>query len=253
MPKHLLDLAQRLIDEATQRRVTLRMTGSMAVRGHCPTAAAVLEQLGREAPQDVDLVGLARQHRELMALFKALGFEADPALALSHEYGIQRLIYYAPETRAKVEVFLDSLRMSHTLDFRERLGADSPTLAVADLLLAKLQIHRITEKDLQDLIALLAAHELGAGAREEIDVPYVLGLLSRDWGLCFTATSNLLQVARALPRYPALAAEAREATAERVLKLGERVEAEPKSLRWRARAAVGTRVPWYQEVGNVER
>ena len=253
MPQHLIDLAQQLIDAATERGLTLRLTGSTGVRAHCPAAAGVLDQLGREAPQDVDLVGLARQHRELMALFKSLQFEADPSLALSHEYGIQRLIYYAPDTRTKVEVFLDLLRMSHTLDFRDRLGVDSPTLSVADQLMAKLQIHKITEKDLQDLIALLAAHEVGRNGREGIDLPYVLGLLSRDWGLYYTAMKNLLLVGEALKRYPDLAPDVREAATERTVLLGERIEAEPKSIRWRARAAVGTRVPWYQEVGDVQR
>src|SRR5207249_2848129 len=123
----------------------------------------------------------------IRSLFKSLGLVADPALALSHEYGLQRLIYYAPPDRTKVEVFLDMLRMSHTLDFRARLALDSPTLSLADLLLAKLQIHEITEKDIQDVIALLAAHELAAGGREAVDLAYLLGLFRQDWGLYYTA------------------------------------------------------------------
>jgi hypothetical protein len=252
MSNHLADLARHLIDEASQRGVTLRLTGSMAVRTHCAPARDVLEQVGREPPQDVDLFALSRQDRDIRALFKSLGFEPDPSLALSHEYGLQRLIYYAPADRTKVEVFLDMLYMSHTLDFRARLGVDSPTLSVADLLLAKLQIHEITEKDIQDVIALLATHELAAGEREAIDLPYLLGLFRQDWGLYYTAKKNLALVREHIDRYDSLPAPARETAGTRVQTLGVRIEAEPKALRWRARAAVGTRVPWYQEVRDVE-
>jgi hypothetical protein len=42
------------------------------------------------------------------------------------------------------------------LDFRGRLELDSPTISLVDLLLSKLQIQRITEKDIKDMIAILA-------------------------------------------------------------------------------------------------
>ena len=38
----------------------------------------------------------------------------------------------------------------------------------------------------------------------------------------------------------------------RLTALWERVEAEPKSLRWRSRAKVGDRTTWYQEPEEVE-
>jgi len=253
MPTVLTDLALRLIDEASQRGITLRLTGSLGVRGHCAESAALLEALGRELPQDVDLFGLSRQHRDLTGLFKSLGFEAERALAHSHEYGIQRLIYYAPPEGTKVEVFLDLLRMSHTLDFRGRLEADYPTLSVADLLLAKLQIFRITDKDVKDIVALLGAHDLNSRERESVDLPYLLRLTREDWGLYFTLKKNLGVIRERLGQYPELPGATRAAVERRLQELEERIESEPKALRWRMRAAVGTRMPWYEEVENVER
>jgi len=48
-----------------------------------------------------------------------------------------------------IDIFLDKFRMDHTLDFRKRLKLDNLTIPVTDLLLTKLQIVRIAEKDLK--------------------------------------------------------------------------------------------------------
>ena len=51
---------------------------------------------------------------------------------------------------------IDGLRMSHVIDLRGRLEPGAPTLDLADLLLTKLQIWEINEKDLGDITCLLA-------------------------------------------------------------------------------------------------
>jgi hypothetical protein len=94
-------------------------------------------------------------------MFRELGYEPDPSVAFSQEYGIQRLIFHKPNEQLMAEVFLDVLRMAQTLDFRGRLELDSPSVSLVDLLLSKLQIQQITEKDIKDMIALLAEHALG--------------------------------------------------------------------------------------------
>ena len=50
-----------------------------------------------------------------------------------------------------------------------RLEADSPTIPLTELLLSKLQIVQITEKDVVDTILLLLDHELASGDAETID------------------------------------------------------------------------------------
>ena len=79
----------------------------------------------------------------------------------------------------KVDVFLDALRMSHTIDFKGRLDvprADSPGRQTCCL--SKLQIHEITEKDIKDLAALLAAHPLGDGDDRSASYPSTWRALS---------------------------------------------------------------------------
>jgi len=39
----------------------------------------------------------------------------------------------------------------------------------------------------------------------------------------------------------------------RIKELQDRIDAEPKTLRWKARAQVGERVKWYKDVEELER
>ena len=49
-----------------------------------------------------------------------------------------------------------------------------------------------------------------------------------------------------------LGAEGRALLDERLARLWERVEAQPKGLRWRTRAKVGDRTKWYEEPEEIE-
>src|SRR5215471_15937329 len=214
----LLREADALLAEAGRRGLVLKLAGSAGVLLHCARCRDGVVALGREPPGDLDFNAYRKQQRELGRMFAELGYAADPAVSFSQEYGIDRQIYLGREAAAKVDVFLDALRMSHTIEFKGRLDGPGPTAEAADLLLAKLQIHEITEKDVKDMAALLAAHPLGAtagGGRSGVgsggagggaggadgggrrDDGRVLGLMGRDWGLCYTALANLA-VAREL-------------------------------------------------------
>jgi hypothetical protein len=271
----LLREADALLAEAGRHGLVLKLAGSAGVLRHCARCRSGVVALGREPPGDLDFYAYRKQQRELGRMFAGLGYEADPAVSFSQEYGIDRQIYLGRDAAAKVDVFLDVLRMSHTIEFKGRLGGAGPTAEAADLLLAKLQIHEITEKDVKDMTALLAAHPLGGGAGAgsggadgggRLDDGRVLGLMGRDWGLCYTALANLavageLLAGWASPGEGAASATAGEvsaacgvaaAAAVRVDELRRRIEETPKSLRWKARASVGARVRWYEEVGDAE-
>ena len=245
-------LAKELIEEGRSRGITLRLLGSIAVREQCAGRPDIFARLDREPPIDIDLVGYLKQQGPITQMFKQLGYRMDPTIAQSQEWGIQRLIYYAPESGTKVDIFLDVLRMSHTVDFKHRLDGTAITVAPVDLLLAKLQVFRITEKDIKDIVAILLVHDLGT-SDAAIDVPYLVGLLREDWGLYYTASRNLAMVESWLEGQRGLGAEDAAIVRLRLATIRSHIEAAPKSLRWRVRAAVGPRLAWYEEVGEVER
>ncbi len=68
---------------------------------------------------------------------------------------------------------------------------DTPTLPLAELLLAKMQIVKINEKDLVDMIALLLEHPFGESDGEILNVARIAKLCAEDWGLWRTSTMNL--------------------------------------------------------------
>jgi hypothetical protein len=245
--------AQRLLAAAGAHSLTLRLTGSLAVRLHCERHAHLLAQLGRRPYRDIDFFGLASDQRELERLFESEGYQGDTQMKYAREWGVKRLIYMHPETHVKVDVFMDELVMAHTIDFKDRLGLDDPTACLADLLLSKLQIHEITENDLIDMTVLFAEHELGGRDRELIDVERITDVLRGDWGFCYTVSENLMKAETSLDRHTALPEEIREVVRGRIRALRDRIEASPKTAKWKLRARVGTRVKWYQDVEEVDR
>ena len=126
-------------------------------------------------------------------------------------------------------------------------------MPVEDLLLQKLQIVRQTVTDRMDAAALLATHPVapgpGAGgpAGEAIDAGYVAGLLARDWGFHHDATANLAGL-----RDGPAANGTGAVVAARIDALLAAIEDAPKSVRWRARARVGERMQWWQDVDDRE-
>ncbi|MGD0020296.1 MAG: hypothetical protein ABSD62_13680 [Candidatus Limnocylindrales bacterium] len=249
----LREEALRLCQRAAERGVPLRITGSLAVLIHCPAHANLLESLGRRPVRDVDLMAYLRDQRKIESLFTEEGWVLDPVIRLGQEWGIKRLIYVSRDGAFKVDVFLDQLVMSHTVDLRRRLELDNPTLSPVDLLLSKLQIHAITQNDVLDIIVLLAEHELGDGLADTIERARLLRVLSDDWGFWYTAGANLDRVLAALDAYAGLPPDVASVVRTRIGRIREAMDAEPKSRRWLLRSAVGTRLAWYQDVDEVER
>ena len=250
-PDELLEIALDLVAKGAALGVTLRLLGSLAVRAHNQGTSKLIDLLQRVPTHDIDFMGYSKEQVNTDRMFKNLGYEPDPSVAFSQEYGIQRLIYHDRAHGIMAEIFQDKLRMAHTLDFLGRLELDSPTISLVDLLLSKLQIQQITEKDIKDMIALLAEHWLGSGDREKVDINYLLKLTSDDWGLYYTVKNNLSVVREWVGRMEVLDTPVCLDVEAKLEDMINRMEAEPKSTRWKLRAKIGTRVRWYENVGDV--
>ena len=73
-------------------------------------------------------------------------------------------------------------------------------------------------------------------------------MMSADWGFCHTFTTNLRNVPNFIAEFPAIGASEAQVIRSRVDELLQAIEDAPKSMRWKMRARIGTRVKWYQEV-----
>jgi hypothetical protein len=233
--------------------IVARLLGATAIRMHAHQYVELHKALGREL-SDLDFASYGQQREEIERYFtKELNYQMLNA-AITPGLLVDRCIFF-DETGAKprVDVFLDKLQMNHVIDFRNRLETYYPTVPVTELVLEKLQIVKINEKDIKDLIVLLLAHEIGESGSDTVDAKYIAKLLSKDWGFYYTVSSNLKKLEPMTNKYEVLKEELRREVLSKARKLHEYVESEPKGARWKMRAKVGSSVSWYNEVEEVER
>jgi hypothetical protein len=247
----MLDEGRRIVDAARERGVVVRLLGGLAVRTHCSVIAFCERDYS-----DLDMVGLVRQSRDLIAVFETLGYEFNVhALRATGGGQLQftRPCRHEAGDRAlheddHVDVFLDTFRMDHEIALKDRLELDDYTVSVTDQLLTKLQIHRPEEKDVRDVLTLLKdlalAEEEGPGV---IGLRRLARLCARDWGLFHDVERNLDRCAALLDGY-GLSAEEEGRILDGLAGIDRAIEAEPKSIRWRLRARIGERRPWFTEV-----
>lgn len=229
--------AIRLIEAATRRGILLRALGGVAIALRCPSARH------RQDPAripDLDFATYSRWRGDLKQFFVDQGYE--PNRLFNALQGRTRLNFLRPAENGEVDIFLDVFQMCHRLSLVGRLEKHEYTLPLADLLLTKLQIVQLNEKDLLDILALLKDYPLGSEPAG-IDPDPIVRVCAADWGWYRTATLNLDRVLQLAPRY--LDEAEFGLVAGRIRELRNQVEAAPKSVLWRARAAVGERVRWY--------
>ena len=252
----------RIVEAADARGLTVRLMGGMAIRAHAPDWTA------RTRRTEVDL-DFATTSRDRAAFYELLAKEGyTPDRQHNALFGRKQAYFVDTARKRPVDVLVDTLEMCHRLEFGDRLGASRPTLPLAELLLSKLQVVRINRKDVLDALVLLAEHPLGeddgdadsAHGTGAISLPRILAITSNDWGWWRTVTGNLDK----LDQY--LATDFRPEDldlgqgrdvhfdpAAQVASLRAAMEAAPKSTRWKLRARVGDRMPWYvtpEEVGH---
>jgi hypothetical protein len=240
MSQEIVKECERILEAASRSGVVLRLIGGLAVRLHCPSACH--RSLAREYP-DIDFVGLKMQSKMIKKLFFDLGYH--PAELFNALHGGERLLFFGKDGR-RVDVFLDIFRMCHKLEFRDRLGIDNRTISLEDLLMTKLQIVELNEKDVKDIICLLNDHDVGDfNDKEVINIKYIADLCSHDWGLYTTTTENLQRILSAVDEYQITSNE-KETVRLRINKLLNQIEKQPKSARWKLRSIIGKKKCWYE-------
>jgi hypothetical protein len=231
--------ADRVLDAAEAQGVTLRLIGGLAIHVHAhPMPAALARTYG-----DIDTATVKGQNRPVTDLLTGLGY--DPAQQFNALHGATRMLFHDRPNERKLDVFVNGFELNHSIPITARIDAEQRTIPLAELLLTKLQVVEFTEKDMRDTLALLVGHEVGAGDSETINGDVIAALTAEDWGLWRTTELNLERLREGAGTLGLDDAE-RQLVLQRINSLWDRIEAEPKSRRWRMRARVGERKRWYQ-------
>ena len=247
----MLDEALDLVEEARADGVDVRLVGGLAVLTLCSTGDAC-----RHEHRDIDLVAPRTAARRLLGTFVRLGYEENRHVRLASAGALLQV--YRPcahpspggplHTDDRVDVYLDAFRLHHTIGLRRRLRREPYTLSPSDVLLAKLLRTRMTETDVRDVAALLLSVEVG-----EEDAPGTIGLGylaragAREWGLYHDVTGNLERVSAEAELLGLGAGEA-EPVRTAAARIIAAMAAARKGPRWRLRAMIGERLPWYDDV-----
>jgi hypothetical protein len=229
---------QRLALAALNTELPLRLLGGVAVWVRCPSAR--VSPLAR-AYGDADFLGRSNDRKRITAFMDEQGYEADRMFNALH--GATRLNFHDPVRDRPLDVLLDKFVMAHELDLRHSSGADGLTIGLADLLMTKLQVVSINEKDVRDLGALLIDYGF---TPTEIELDRILAVTHNDWGLEHTIHKSLATLVELIGNL-GVAPEQAELVSSRCRELDDALNAAPKGAKWKLRARVGERVKWYEE------
>jgi len=159
-------------------------------------------------------------------------------------------MYFTAPSGRPIDVMVDRLTMCHTLDFRPSFGRLPHTVDAIDVLLSKLQIVELNEKDVHDTLHLLSGLPVssdGAASGPALDTDRFAKLVGTDWGWWRTVTGNLAKLPALAEASPHLIPP--DAPHDPVAQAGHLAgiaENAPKSVKWKLRSNVGDRVRWYE-------
>jgi hypothetical protein len=241
----IVDESRRLLDAARDAGTTLALLGGVAVRLH---AADIPPALDREY-KDIDFAVPKGKGSNADTLLSASGYEPEPSFNAMN--GNERLLFHDLEHGRQVDVFVGSFRMCHVIPLSARLSPDQPTVPLAELLLTKLQIVELNEKDVRDTLLLFHGHDVADHDDDAVNGARIAALCGSDWGLWRTITHNLERCREMLGDYD-LPDEDRRQISQRFAAVLARIEAEPKSRGWKLRAKIGERKRWYDLPEEVE-
>jgi hypothetical protein len=249
-PEAYLEEARRLTEEAQKQGLVLRVMGPIALHFYFPDYVDLyrrMERLGERVFTDIDYASYSKCRGKLVPFFEKQNYDLEKRAAMLS--GGERHIFFSDRI-PMIDVFYDRLNYNHPIDYRGRLEIHPYCVSLTDLLLQKLQIVQINDKDLKDAMLLLLAASVGETDNGVINVKYIAKLMSDDWGFYYTSTTNLQRIKTAMAGVAALTDQQRTTIGEKADRVLQSIENAPKSGKWNGRAKVGAKKIWYNEVSD---
>jgi hypothetical protein len=242
----VVEEGQRLVELAKREGASFALLGGVAVRLHAPTVPAALD---REY-KDLDFAVPKGRGGDATKILQGAGYE--PQVAFNAMNGKERMLFHDNQHGRQVDVFVGSFRMCHEIPLSDRLVPGDETVPLAELLLTKLQIVELNEKDVRDTVLLFYGHEVSDHDEDAVNADRIAELTAADWGLWRTISANLAKSGEMVDQYE-LQEDERARVRDRIRHVLDRIEEAPKSRSWKLRARIGERKRWYELPEEVER
>ncbi|MFX0013924.1 MAG: hypothetical protein ACFFB2_12935 [Promethearchaeota archaeon] len=253
-----IEEANKLVSKAEESGIHFRLVGGLAIRLHVQSHGLEdlykrLKRLGDKAEiTDIDGAISYKHMKKMDKFMNNMGYaKRQPTLSTAAS---QRRIYIHPKNWWFVDCFYGKIKFNHDIDLdHKRLGLDSPTLPLAELLLGKTQIVFMNYKDVADSIMLILAHKISYDdSPETINIKHIGENYFKKggyaWGFYHTVTTNLVNIKNVLPEFTELSDEQREDVSVKVDEMIKYFDEVPKNRAWRARAKIGPSKKWYRPV-----
>ncbi|MFB6183353.1 MAG: hypothetical protein ABEI96_02255 [Haloarculaceae archaeon] len=232
---------RRVVEAADDAGLTVRQIGGTAIWEHAETV--------REGPferdyRDVDFVATTAEEGDVVDLMvDELGYEANKRFNTMRRF---RLEFFDEENDRKADYILDRFEFCHQWSLKDRLDVDYPTVPIEDLLMSKIQIVEASDRDVRDIVAMVNDHPVQArDDTEVIDPRYIADLCKDDWGLYRTTTDSIDRVEEYLQTNDLPVDETE--LSDRLESIRNKIESEPKTLRWKLRSVIGEHKQWYDQ------
>ncbi len=217
-------------------------------------------------PRDIDLVSVVDKKPTIEKLFLELGFTKDKRFDTVP--GIKRSIFYSGEI--KIDIFYDGFDFNHFIDLtispanisdnipksnNKRIDTAGVTIPPTELLLQKLQIVRPGQKDLIGAWWILNENEItnetNTHSDSRIILPHISFYTSRQWGFYKTVLQNLKNLEVLINTVVANNHSGSDKVTKKIESIIDTLQNSPKSLSWKTRALLGSKVKWYNEVDEI--
>src|ERR671910_2510741 len=172
----MVEEAVRVAEEAERRDVDLRLIGGVAIKVRSKDG---LEPAFEREYADLDWIAPKGKSSQTQRFFESLGYV--PQTRFNTMYGRERLLYFDEKHDRQVDVLVGNFRMSHEIPFGDRMVMEPLTVPLAELLLTKLQVVELNEKDVGDAFALLHDHTVGEQDGDAVNSARIAKLCASDW------------------------------------------------------------------------
>ncbi len=247
--EYIYDWALKLSAAALEKKIPFKLLGATAFIYRCPNHRELYSKFTRRLT-DVDFVTYSSiDSTKIDKLLEGYGFKKQQ----NYIWHASTRDLFVNNDGLLIDVFRDQLDFCHPVIFKNRLDSDLPTIELEEMVMQKLQIVEINDKDFKDLCVLFLEHDFADEGGKGIDGRFLAKIFAKSWGFHYTASINLNKFKRYLIKIPEITDKDRKIIRQKVNQLMELMAQEPKSLKWKLRSKIGTRMKWYKEVENIER
>ena len=238
--KDVYEEALELTGLLQKEGIRFKLLGGMAFKMICRSS---MNGPFARTPVDIDMIIHRKDTLKVSSLLKQRGYA--PRERFNALYGAKRLIFNDIENDRRIDIFVEIFEMCHKFDFSNRIDREGVALSPADLLLTKLQIIQTSNRDYKDILSVFYDFKVQNEDRSDvIDSNYISSICAEDWGIYKTVTDNLTSIRDSIDRF-GIDLATQERIVNSIESLISEIEGKKKSLQWKLRSRVGTRVKWY--------